>query len=75
VPSPVKLHVTVLFVALVTVAVNDWLPPPFRLTFNGATGTATAGIVTVVPADFVGSATEVATTVALEGVVSVAGAV
>ena len=75
-PLPLMLHVTAVFVALDTVAVNCWVVPVTTLTFAGETDTA-IGAITVTEAvpDFVGSATEVAVTNTCAGAGTLDGAV
>lgn len=79
-PTPVRAQVTPLFCgSLVTVALKDFVPfGACTLAAVGATTTAMAGgAVTVIAAeeDFVESATDVAVSVTLAGVGTLAGAV
>jgi hypothetical protein len=74
-PEPVTLHVTAWLVALATAAVNGCVAPPIRLAVDGVTETATAGMLNVMDIVLLGSACETAVTIAVAGVVSVAGAV
>jgi hypothetical protein len=78
-PAPVTVYVTPLLpVSFVNVAVNVCVPLTVTLAVVGATETVIGGaavIVTVAEADLVGSATEVAVTVRVAGVGTVAGAV
>ena len=70
VPAPVTLHVTPVFAAFVTVAVNCCPCPPYNVAVPGVTDTVTAAVgftVTVAVADFVASATDVALTVTRTG--------
>jgi hypothetical protein len=74
-PAPLRLHVTAVFVVLITVAVNCWVLPATTCAVVGEMLTATGGrIVTVAVADFKGFATEVAVTVTTAGVGTVLGA-
>lgn len=77
-PVPATVQFTDVFVLPVTVAENCFCPPALTWTVDGDTDTdtdAAASISTVAEADFVGSATEVALTVACGGLGTAAGAV
>jgi hypothetical protein len=69
------LQVTAVLVALPTGAVNCWLAPRITLGLAGETPTLTAGMLNVMDIVLLGSACETALTVAVSGVVQVAGAV
>ena len=74
-PIPLTLHATDALDVPVTVALNCRVNPAITLAFVGETVIATPGrIVTLAEADFVLSAFDVAVTVTLEGLGSVAGA-
>ena len=74
-PAPLTLQVTAVFDVPVTDASNSSVVPEGIEVSSGVTVTATTGmIVTIAEADFVGSATLVATTVALAGKGGTAGA-
>ena len=75
---PLTVQVTDVFVLPVTVAENCCCPPVLTWAVNGDTDTdidAAASMITDAEADFVGSATEVAVTVASAGSGTTAGAV
>jgi hypothetical protein len=74
VPNPLKDQLTAVFEEPVTVAVNCCVPPALRLAVVGETLTATGLIVTVAEAAFVVSACEVALTVTVVWLATVAGA-
>ena len=75
-PVPETLQFTAVFVVPVTVAVNLWRPPVATFAEAGETETATGSTtVTVVEADLLVSATEVAVTVTVGGIGTEAGAV
>lgn len=75
-PTPLRLHVTAVFVVPVTVAVNCCVFPATTCAVVGETLTATGGrMVTDADAVFVLSAAEVATTVTSAGLGTVPGAV
>jgi|SRR5271157_464630 len=75
-PTPLRLHVTAVFVVPVTVAVNCCVFPATTCAVIGEMLTTTGGrIVTDADAVLVLSATEVATTVTSAGVGTVPGAV
>jgi hypothetical protein len=68
-------HVTAVFVVPVTAAANCWVPEGATLAVDGLTVTCTAGTtVTLAVAVLLVSATLVAVTVTVCGLVSVAGA-
>jgi hypothetical protein len=74
-PAPLRLHVTAVFVVLITVAENCLVLPATTCAVVGEMLTATGGrIVTVAVLDFKGFATEVAVTVTTAGVGTVLGA-
>ena len=74
-PLPLTPHVTDVFVALVTVAVNCCVDPTTTRAVGGETETATgATTVTEAVADFVGSAADVAVTNTWGGEGTLAGA-
>ena len=74
-PLPVRLQVTPVLVALVTVALNFRDVPAFSVGVPGDTATETAGIVSVVETALDGSAFGVALIVTLCGVARLSGAV
>jgi hypothetical protein len=75
-PEPLKLHVTTVFVVLVTVAVNSCVFPATTFAVVGEMLTITGRrIVTVADADLVLSAMEVATMVTCAGLGTAPGAV
>jgi hypothetical protein len=75
-PAPLRLHVTAVFVVLITVAMNCCVFPATTCAVVGEMLTATGGrMVTVADADFVLSAIEVAVTITRAGLGTVRGAV
>lgn len=77
-PAPESFQVTAVFVLPLTVAVNCCCAPIATCTEEGVTPTETAAedwMTTLAEADLVGSATDVALTVASAGLGTVAGAV
>ena len=74
-PLPVRLQVTPVLVALLTVAANFREVPLFSVAVPGDRATETAGIVSVVETALEESAFGVAVIVTLSGVARLAGAV
>jgi hypothetical protein len=75
-PAPLRLHVTAVFVVLITLAVNCCVLPATTRAVVGEMLTATGGrMVTVADADLLVSATEAAVTITRAGLGTVAGAV
>jgi hypothetical protein len=74
-PAPLTDHVTAVFEVPVTVTWNCWVPPTGTVAVVGDTTTVTGISVTMADAERLGSATEVAFTVAVDWVATTAGAV